>query len=136
MYLLDTNACIRILNGSSPNLVRRLRQSLPAELRMCSVVKAELYHGVRRSRRSAANLRLLRKFFAPFVSLPFDDRCAEHYGVIRDELERTGTPIGPNDLMIAAIAVSNDLVLVTHNVREFSRIVGLQIEDWEFAASP
>ena len=131
MYLLDTNACIRILNDSSEGLVRRLRQHPPAELRMCSVVKAELYRGARRSTRPAANLRLLERFFAPFASLAFDDRCAERYGAIRQELERTGAPIGSNDLMIAAIAVRNDLALVTHNVREFSRVVGLRLEDWE-----
>ena len=66
-----------------------------------------------------------------FVSLLFDDRCADHYGRIRNELEPGGTPIGPNDLMIAATATAHDLILVTHNTREFGRVVGLEIEDWE-----
>ncbi len=60
-----------------------------------------------------------------------DDQCAEHYGVIRAELERAGTPIGPNDLMIAATAKAHDITLVSHNTREFSRVVGLRLEDWE-----
>jgi tRNA(fMet)-specific endonuclease VapC len=63
--------------------------------------------------------------------LPFDDRAAEFYGQIRARLAAQGLPIGPNDLMIASIALSNQLILITHNIREFSRVDGLQIEDWE-----
>ena len=131
MYLLDSNACIRILNGESPPLQRRLRSCSPNEISLCSVVKAELIYGALRSARRAENLRLLKRFFEVFGSVPFDDECAEAYGSIRSELENVGTPIGPNDLMIAAIARTNDLILVTHNVKEFSRVVGLEIEDWE-----
>jgi tRNA(fMet)-specific endonuclease VapC len=131
MYLLDTNACIRILNNSSGSLVARLQQHMPEEICLSSVVKAELIYGAHRSSRAANNLRLLRRFFEPFVSLPFDDHCADQYGLIRSELERAGTPIGPNDLIIAATALTHDLILVTNNVREFGRVVGLQIEDWE-----
>ncbi len=131
MVLLDTNACIRILNGSSARLVARLREHEPAEIRVSAVVKAELFYGARRSARAADNLRLLARFFEPLVSLPFDDACAERYGLIRVELERAGTPLGPNDLMIAATALAHDLVLVTHNVAEFSRVAGLRFEDWE-----
>jgi tRNA(fMet)-specific endonuclease VapC len=131
MYLLDTNACIRILNNSSGSLVARLQQHMPEEICLSSVVKAELIYGAHRSSRAANNLRLLRRFFEPFVSLPFDDHCADQYGLIRSELERAGTPIGPNDLIIAATAMTHDLILVTNNVREFGRVVGLQIEDWE-----
>jgi len=73
----------------------------------------------------------LKRFFDAFISLPFDDRSAAVYGDIRAKLERQGTPIGPNDLMIAAIALANDLILVTHNLREFERIDNLKYEDWE-----
>ena len=131
MYLLDTNACIRVLNDSSAPLVARLRQHDPEEIYLSSLVKAELFYGAFRSSRAADNLRLLRRFFEPFVSLAFDDGCSDHYGRIRSELERAGTPIGPNDLMIAATATAHDLILVTNNTREFGRVVGLQIEDWE-----
>lgn len=131
MYLLDTNACIRILNDSSAALVARLRETDPGTIRLSSVVKAELLYGARRSRLVADNLRLLQRFFDAFVSLPFDDRCAEEYGLIRADLARSGTPVGPNDLLIAATARAYDLVLVSHNVREFSRVVGLRVEDWE-----
>jgi tRNA(fMet)-specific endonuclease VapC len=131
VFLLDTNVCIRILNGSSPPVAARLQATNPAEVRLSAVVKAELLYGARKSTRIDDNLRLLRRFFTPFVSLPFDDRCAEEAGLIRLDLERSGRPIGPNDLLIAASARAHDLVLVTHNRREFGRIPGLRVEDWE-----
>jgi len=131
VFLLDTNVCIRILNGSSPPVAARLQATNPAEVRLSAVVKAELLYGARKSTRIDDNLRLLRRFFTPFVSLPFDDRCAEEAGLIRLDLERSGRPIGPNDLLIAASARAHDLVLVTHNRREFGRIPGLRVDDWE-----
>ena len=134
MYLLDTNACIKLLNGSSPALLARLRGCAAPEIRVSSVTRAELLYGARRSARVAENLRVLAAFFAPLVSLPFDDACAEAYGAIRASLAAAGRPIGPNDLLIAATALAHDLTLVTHNVREFSRIPALKIEDWEDAA--
>ena len=130
MYLLDTNACIRILNGTSPPLIERLRETDPREIRLCSVVKAELLYGARKSTMVERNLSLLHRFFDAFASLPFDDLCAEQYGLIRTDLERAGMPIGPNDLKIAAIARAHDLILVTSDTREFSRVVGLRIEAW------
>jgi len=131
LYLLDANVCIRILNGSSDALTVRLRETPRPLVRLSSIVKAELLYGARHGSQAAANLRLLARFFATIASVPFDDACAEEYGVIRNELERAGTPIGPNDLLIAATARAHDLVLVTHNTREFSRVAGLQLEDWE-----
>jgi tRNA(fMet)-specific endonuclease VapC len=130
-YLLDTNACIRVLNGSSEALVNRLRAESPHEIGISAVTRAELLHGARRSARVSDNLRLLAQFFLPFVSLPFEEQCAEHYGAIRAELATKGRPIGPNDLLIAATARAHDLTLVTHNQREFARVVGLKLEDWE-----
>jgi len=130
-YLLDANACIRILNNSSRNLVERLRRHEPSEIGISSIVKAELIYGARKSSRASENLELLARFFEPFASLPFDDSSAEHYGVIRAELERAGTPIGPNDLLIAATARAHGLILVSHNLREFLRVNGLKVEDWE-----
>jgi len=129
MYLLDTNACIRILNKTSQRLVKRLRRHEPVHL--CSVVKAELLYGAWHSSRVAENLATLENFFAPFSSLPFDDICADHYGKIRAVLARAGTPIGPNDMLIAATARAHGLVLVTHNTEELSRVPDLQLEDWE-----
>ena len=131
MYLLDTNACIRVLSNSSAPLVSRLSLEDPDSIRLSSITKAELLFGARLSARVAANLRLLERFFAPFVSLPFDDRCAEQYSAVRADLAARGQIIGPNDMLIAATARAHDVILVTHNTREFSRVVGLKIEDWE-----
>jgi tRNA(fMet)-specific endonuclease VapC len=131
MYLLDTNACIRILNGTSPALSERLRGVSRTLVRLSSIVKAELLYGARKSGRVAENLRLLERFFDTIASLPFDDRCADEYGLLREELDRAGTPIGPNDLLIAATARAHHAILVTHNLREFSRVADLRIEDWE-----
>ncbi len=131
MYLLDTNACIRVLNNSSLPLITRLRQHSPVDIILCSVIKAELIYGAYHSEQAAQNLRLLERFFEPFVSLPFDDDCCDAYGRIRSDLARIGKPIGPNDLQIAATAVTNDLTLVTANTKEFGRVVGLSIENWE-----
>lgn len=131
MYLLDSNVCIRLLNGDSPALVERLRQHSPAQIHLSAVVKAELIYGAHHSTRVAENLRLLQAFFRPFVSLAFDDACAEQYGRIRHDLGQRGQLIGPNDLLIAATALAHDLILVTHNSSEFGRVVGLVVEDWE-----
>lgn len=131
IYLLDTNACIRVINDSSVRLVERLKAEDPSNIRLSAITKAELLYGARHSTRPSANLRLLERFFAPFISLPFDDRCAEFYATIRADLAARGQTIGPHDLQIAAVACAHDLILVTHNRREFSRVVGLRFEDWE-----
>jgi len=131
MVLLDTNVCIRILNGSSPRVAAVLRATTPSQVRLCSIVKAELLYGARHSKRVSENLNLLQKFFEPLISLPFNDRCAEEAAFIRLDLQRSGRPVGPNDLLIAATARAHDLALVTHNTREFSRVPGLRVEDWE-----
>ena len=135
MYLLDTNACIRILNNSSSALVTQLHEHQPDEIALCSVVKAELLYGAQRSSRIAENLRVLDRFFEPFYSLPFDDNCVQAFGRIRTELERAGTPIGSYDLLIAATAIAGNRTLVTANIREFSRVAGLTIENWEEIAT-
>jgi len=131
MYLLDTNACIRLMNQSSSHIIKHLQQHPPAEIALCSIVKAELLYGARHSQRVEANLQLLQRFFKPLTSLNFDDRCAEEAGQIRADLAAQGKPIGPNDVLIAATARAYDAVLITHNTGEFSRVTGLRLEDWE-----
>ncbi len=116
---------------SSLPLVAHLRQQIPADILLCSVVKAELLYGAYRSSRAAENLRLLKLFFESFVSLPFDDDCCDIYGRIRSDLARIGKPIGPYDLQIAATAMANNLILVTAKTKEFGRVAGLSIENWE-----
>jgi len=131
IYLLDTNACVMYMNGRSPNLRRRLDSLRPDDIGVCSVVKAELFYGAMKSRNRAATLAAQQQFLAPFVSLPFDDAAALIYCKIRADLEAAGKPIGGNDMLIAAIAVSAGLTLVTHNSLEFARVPGLLVEDWE-----
>jgi tRNA(fMet)-specific endonuclease VapC len=131
-FLLDTNACIVHLRGKNAgNVTTHLAASSPGVVALCSVVKAELLYGAERSANPANNHAQLQHFFASFPSLPFDDSAANAYGRLRAHLEAQGTPIGPNDLMIASTALSRRLILVTHNTAEFSRVPGLQIEDWQ-----
>lgn len=131
-HLLDTNCCVdHLRRGTSSNITGKLAAAVPGSVVLCSVVIAELLYGAHRSARLAHTLNEVHTFCAPFVSLPFDDRAAAEYGQIRAHLAALGTPIGPNDLMIAAIALANGLTLVTHNTAEFSRVPGLSLEDWQ-----
>lgn len=131
MWLLDTNACIRYLNGRAPRLRQRLDAVDPDQICVCAVVKAEMFAGAMRSRNPEKSLAVQYAFFERFVSFPFDDSAAKEYGRIRSAIWNAGTPVGPNDLMIAAIAKANGATLVTHNTAEFGRVPGLSIEDWE-----
>jgi tRNA(fMet)-specific endonuclease VapC len=131
IYLLDTNVCIVYLNNRSSRVSERLKALVPSDIAVCSIVKAELFYGAMKSRHPDTTLARQREFLQPFLSLPFDDHAARRYASIRADLEAQGTPIGPNDLMIAAIALANDLTLVTNNIREFGRIEDLRVEDWE-----
>lgn len=130
-YLLDSNACVIYLNGRSERLRQRLNATPVAEILVCAIVKGELFYGSRRSNNPTKSLQIQQEFLSQFVSLPFDDAAAAVYGEIRAALAQAGTPIGPNDLQIAAIALASDLTLVTHNTKEFSRVQGLKLEDWE-----
>ncbi len=131
MYLLDTNTCIQLLTGRSQSVTKRFLSLPPETIKICSVVKAELEYGARHSQKVAANLKLLNEFCQPLESLPFDDKSAAQYGILREELTQQGKIIGGNDMLIAAIALANGLTLVTHNTREFNRVSRLLIEDWE-----
>jgi len=129
-YLLDTNTCIYFLNERSERLTRRIKSTHPKDIAVCSIVKAELYYGALKSTRAAENLRKQHEFLEKFRSFSFDDRAAEAYGRIRTRLEKSGNLIGPNDMLIAAIAIANDVTVVTHNFDEFERIENLNVEDW------
>jgi tRNA(fMet)-specific endonuclease VapC len=130
-YLLDTNACITYLNVPHSPVANRLQTLRVSDIVVCSVVRAELIYGAHRNRNARQALAITRQFLQRFASLPFDDAAADVYGPIRADLATRGLLIGPNDLLIAAIALANNATLVTHNVREFSRVMGLNIEDWE-----
>ena len=130
-FMPDTNTCIRYFTNRNAGVVQRMSATDPSEIVVCDIFKAELYFGAEKSQRRQANLELYEEFFFQFRSLPFDAAAARVYGRIRLALELAGTPVGPMDTLIAAIAIANNVILVTHNTREFSRIPGLQIEDWE-----
>lgn len=130
-FLPDTNACIALLRQRHPRLMARWHATKASEVMLCSVVVYELRHGAEASADPAREHAKLDGFLAPFASLPFDDGCARRCAEIRRMLERTGSVIGLHDLQIAAIALHHGLTLVTHNTREFSRIPGLQRDDWE-----
>lgn len=130
-YLLDTNTCIRYINGRS-TAIRQKLPTIPArEIVVCSVVRGELAYGAAKSTTPQESAEKQQKFLKPYATLHYDDAAADVFGRIRVELEAVGTPIGPYDLQIAAIALVHNLIVVTHNVREFSRVNGLQLEDWE-----
>ncbi|MFA6015384.1 MAG: type II toxin-antitoxin system VapC family toxin [Gallionellaceae bacterium] len=131
LYLPDTNVWIRHLNPAPSILKAKLSAHPLGQIALCDVVKAELYYGAYKSARREINLALLKTLFSEFSSLPFDGEAARIFGDIRADLARKGKIIGPYDLQIAAIALAHDCVLVTHNTGEFSRIVGLKLEDWE-----
>ncbi|MFZ1640636.1 MAG: type II toxin-antitoxin system VapC family toxin [Candidatus Contendobacter sp.] len=129
-YLLDTNACIALLRNDEP-ITQHVVLAGEGHIWLCAPVKAELWFGVCKSQRVAENQVRLHRFFANLPSLPFDDAAAEHFGDIRAALARQGKPISPYDLQIAAIARAHGLIVVTHNTREFARVSGLMLEDWQ-----
>lgn len=130
-YSLDTNACIRYINGRSPAIRQKLPTVPAREIVVCSVVRGELAFGAAKSQTPEASTVRQVRFLRPYATLPYDDAAAKEYGRIRAYLEKAGTPIGPYDMQIAAIAVVHGLIVVTHNIGEFGRIPWLKIEDWE-----
>jgi len=129
-YLLDTNVCVDYLNGRFPNVTERIRRSSPENLCVSSVVVAELRYGADRSSSRHRNHRRLDELTAEIACVDFDLLAASTYGKVRAALEAQGSPIGANDMLIAAHALSLGLVLVTDNRREFERVEGLEIENW------
>lgn len=123
--------CIRYLTGRSESIKTKIETTKTSSLFICSVVKGELEYGARKSNKPDASITVLRDFLANFPEVSYDSLAAEYYGIIRADLERQGLPIGPHDMQIAAIARAYNLTLVSHNTREFKRVNGLLLEDWE-----
>jgi tRNA(fMet)-specific endonuclease VapC len=133
LWLLDTNAVIALMARRSDALLRRVEASAPGSLAISAVVAHELYFGAYRSRKIAFNLETLRLLFSDLVILDLDREDARVAGEIRAALARLGSPIGPYDVLIAGQAKARGLTLVTNNIAEFARVVGLRIEDWSTA---
>jgi tRNA(fMet)-specific endonuclease VapC len=132
-YLLDTNACIALINDKTPHVRTRMQRALAAnaEVLVSSVVVFELWYRVAKSARLEANARLVETFFAGPVSLlAFEPEDAKVAGRVRAALEAVGKPIGAYDLLIAGQALRHQLKLITANGREFGRVKGLEWEDW------
>jgi len=127
-YLLDANAVIAMLKGE-PAMLARLHAQLPADFGLPSIVAHELYYGAYKSQRAAANLARIEAL--QFEVVPLEAEDAQHAGEIRAHLAAAGTPIGPYDVLIAGQARARNLILVTHNVREFARVAGVTFEDWQ-----
>jgi tRNA(fMet)-specific endonuclease VapC len=132
-YLLDTNACIALINGTPAPVRVRFQKTTAggAQIYVSAVVTFELWNGVAKSARPALNAQRLETFLSgPVFVLPFDDEDSRIAGSIRASLEISGKPIGAYDLLIAGQALARQLTLVTANVSEFSRVKGLAWQDW------
>lgn len=130
VYLLDTNIIIYFLRDSESTVIRKIQAISPEELAVCSIVKAELFYGAAKSNNPVKSRKIQEAFLSHLVSFSFDDQAVDFYAQIRSNLEKKGAPIGGNDLMIASIALANNLILVTANTREFSKVNELIIENW------
>ena len=129
-YLLDTNVCVDYLRGRFPSVVQRIHATSPDDLCVSSIVVAELRYGAHKSAKPEQNNQLLDRFLTEMTCVEFDLDAADLYGELRTGLEGRGEVIGPNDLLIAAHALSLGVVLVSDNLREFSRVPGLIVENW------
>ena len=129
-YLLDSNIWIEVLKAKRVRLVDRFTRTRIDEMATCSPVRAELMHGAEKYVDVEVRKEVVARALGKVVSLPFDDRCADRYGIIRRDLERRRCIIGPYDLQIAAIALVHDLTVATENVEEFARVHGLKVEYW------
>ena len=134
-YMLDTNICIYIMNQRPLEVIQRFKQFDVGDIGISSITVSELYYGVNKSQNPEKNLQRLTDFLMPFDVLQYDEDAASVYGRIRAQLQKQGQLIGPLDLLIAAHALSRDLILVTNNDREFRRVAGLTVENWVTATA-
>ena len=130
IYMLDTNICIYIIKRKPQSVINKFKQCSINDVCISSITYAELEYGVSKSDFPHQNKIALIQFLSPIAILPFSDRAAVVYGDVRSRLEKTGTPIGPLDTLIAAHAKSENLILVTNNTKEFERVEDLQVENW------
>ena len=129
-YLVDTNILIYLCNSHSDSLEQKFIAHNPQEFCTSSITVGELIYGVNKSKHRERNLQAILKILSSFKIIDFDSSDAWAYGEIRAELEKKGTIIGGNDIMIAAQARRRGLTVITNNTREYKRVTGLHIEDW------
>ena len=136
MYLLDTNVCIYFMKNTYSVLTERLLSCSPANLMISSITVFELEYGAEKSNRGEKNRQKLAMSLSPFNILPFTSEDAVTAGRIRGYLERRGTAIGPHDIQIAAQGVSRGIIVITHNIGEFSRVPSFRLEYWIVLSAP
>lgn len=130
MYLLDTNICIYVLKNQIPSLTARLLSESPDDVAVSAITVYELEYGAAKSRWGDRTRDKLYAFLSPFTTIPFDAADAAVTGYLRALMAHKGSPIGPYDIQIAGQALARGMTVVTHNIKEFSRIPGLKVEDW------
>lgn len=129
-YLLDANIIIYLLKGQYLSILTHFEEINFKQIATSSITKAELEYGCQKSENYNESMQFYKKILDMIPIIPFESKDAFSYGKLRAKLKREGKEIGPNNSLIAAIALSNDYVLVTHNTKEFERVEGLKIEDW------
>lgn len=130
MYLLDSNICIFLIRNKTLLLRERIKMYSPSLLHLSVITVAELEYGAAKSKNPVKEHQAVLDFVSPFKIIDFKPNDAENFGLIRAYLEKKGTPIGPYDMEIAAQAMTNNLIVVTNNVREFERVPWIKVEDW------
>jgi len=130
IYYLDSNICVYFLKGLYPSIMEIIQNINPNNIKIPSIVKAELLYGAEKSQQKAKNLSNINRFLEPFEIIPFDDDCSIVYSKIRSSMELKGTIIGPNDYIIASTVLAKNGILVTNNTKEFKRVKNLKIENW------
>jgi tRNA(fMet)-specific endonuclease VapC len=128
-YLLDTNMVIYVMKRRPIEVLSQFNDNA-GRMALSAITLSELYHGAEKSAKVAQNLEVVEEFASLVQVLAYGSQASQHYGAIRSQLEKSGQPIGVNDLHIAAHARSEGLVVVTNNTSEFSRIPGLMVENW------
>lgn len=130
MYLLDTNICIYIIKRKPKEVLTTLKEKSKSGIAVSSLTVAELEYGIEKSDAKEKNRISLIELLSIFTIIPFDDRDAAEYGRIRADLERKGRVIGEIDMLLAAQSRCKKLIFVTNNIREFSRVQNLRLENW------
>ncbi|MBE7411703.1 MAG: type II toxin-antitoxin system VapC family toxin [Leptospiraceae bacterium] len=130
IYFLDTNICVYFLKGLYQPIVDNIQNTNPNNIKIPSIVKAELLYGAEKSQNKTRNLANINRFLEPFEVISFDDTCSIAYSKIRSLLELKGAIIGPNDYIIAATVLAKNAILVTNNTKEFKKVHNLKIENW------
>ena len=129
-YFLDTNIIIYAIKNSYPSIINHFMNIPSYSIVIPSIVVSEIEYGARKSINYTKTINLYNSFISNFEIIDFDYNAAVQYGIIRSQLEKSGKLIGPNDMLISSIVLSEGGTLITHNTKEFSRIQNLKIEDW------